>query len=174
MISPEGSSRYLVLGDAVIDREANRVLRDGELTKVEPKVMSLLLYLADRPGELVGKDQILRDVWGVHVVDEALHRAVSLLRTALGDDAKSPRVLQTVPGRGYRLLVRPAVQATAEAASPAASDRRWPRAAAAALAVLVLGFVAGRLSAGRLEPATAPPAPKAGAPTAGAAPLAPR
>jgi transcriptional activator of cad operon len=78
----------------------------GERERLEPKVMDLLFLLASRAPEVVGKEEILQCLWPRMLVGEdTLARAVSKLRKALRDDAKSPRYIETVPKRGYRLLV---------------------------------------------------------------------
>ncbi len=84
---------------------------DGTLTgpagtvHVEPKVMDVLLCLASHAGELVERDRLLAEVWGTRVVsDEPLTRCVAQLRSALGDDRRRPKYIQTVPKRGYRLI----------------------------------------------------------------------
>lgn len=101
-------SRFFVLGEVVADPDRNVLLRHGEIVKLEPRVMALLSYLAANQGRIVGKDELVAKVWGgTHVVDEAVQRAVSILRTALGDDARRPRVIETVPTKGYRLMIEP-------------------------------------------------------------------
>ena len=77
----------------------------GEL-HLEPKVMEVLIYLAERQGEVVRRDDLISDVWhGTFVTDEVLSRAISLLRTSLGDDRMTPYFIQTLPKVGYRLLM---------------------------------------------------------------------
>jgi len=82
------------------------LLKSPEQTKtLEPKVMDVLVFLAERQGEVVSRQQILDAVWREVVVgDEVVSRAVSLLRTELGDDQKTPRYLKTISKRGYRLI----------------------------------------------------------------------
>lgn len=82
------------------------LLKSLEQTKtLEPKVMDVLVFLAERQGEVVSRQQILDAVWREVVVgDEVVSRAVSLLRTELGDDQKNPRYLKTISKRGYRLI----------------------------------------------------------------------
>ena len=82
------------------------LLKSPEQTKtLEPKVMDLLVYLAEKPGEVFSRQQILDAVWREVVVgDEVVSRAVSLLRTELGDDQKNPRYLKTISKRGYCLI----------------------------------------------------------------------
>ena len=95
------------LGPVTVDPVGRRISRAGATTAVEPRIMELLLYLSRRPGQTVSKQELIERVWRAHVVDDAVHRAVSLLRSALGDCATSPAIIETVPRRGYRLLVRP-------------------------------------------------------------------
>jgi TolB-like protein/DNA-binding winged helix-turn-helix (wHTH) protein len=73
---------------------------------LEPKVMQVLVALARRSGETVTRDQLLEEVWSGSVVgDEVLSRAISLLRSALGDERVNPHFIRTVPRRGYELIV---------------------------------------------------------------------
>jgi len=73
---------------------------------LEPKVMEVLVYLAERQDQVVRRDNLINDVWrGTFVSDEVLSRAISLLRTCLGDDRMKPFYIQTLPKVGYRLLM---------------------------------------------------------------------
>lgn len=88
-------------------------------SRVEPKVMDVLWHLAGRPGLVVGKEALLDAVWPeTAVVEGVVARAISRLRSAFGDDARDPRIIQTISKRGYRLLapvsagpVRPGAEA---------------------------------------------------------------
>lgn len=94
------------IGDWQIEPDELVLRRDGiEPRRLEPKVMDLLLCLAEQAPRVVSRDEIFENVWqGRAVVDGALSRAVSLLRRALDDDSKAPRYIETVPRRGYRLV----------------------------------------------------------------------
>ena len=75
----------------------------GEPVDLRPQALDLLCQLAQRPGEVVSKRELLAQVWpGVIVTDDSLVQAVSDARRAIGDDAHT--VIQTVPRRGYRLI----------------------------------------------------------------------
>jgi adenylate cyclase len=93
------------LGEWLVKPHTNSVVGPGGESHVEPKAMQVLAFLAGRPGEVVSKQEILTDVWeGTFVSDEVLPNAIWELRKALGDDAKRPRFIQTLPKKGYRLI----------------------------------------------------------------------
>jgi DNA-binding NarL/FixJ family response regulator len=93
---------------------------------VQPKVMDVLLCLVEHGGELVERDTIVERAWGRPTSEEALTRCISELRHALDDDRGTPRYIQTVPKRGYRLLEAIAFDepASAPSAPPAATTPR--------------------------------------------------
>lgn len=83
----------------------NCLIADGMPTYVEPKVMHVLLCLAERQNEVVTRDELYDLVWADAVVtDEVVTRAISTLRKALGDDFRKPAYIQTLPKVGYRLI----------------------------------------------------------------------
>lgn len=93
---------------------------DGE-QRVEPKVMDLLCLLAAHPGQVLSRERIMAALWpGLVVGDDALARTLSKLRQALGDDAKSPRYVETIAKRGYRLLAE--VEDSGKTAAATAGD----------------------------------------------------
>src|SRR5262249_17356851 len=120
----EGEST-LVVGEWRIDRAANELQRGSEHHRLELKGIEVLIYLARRPGVVVGREELLAAVWpGVVVGDDALTQAIIKLRKALGDDARRPTHIETIAKRGYRLIAPVAVLAppaadSATAASPA-------------------------------------------------------
>lgn len=82
-----------------------RLEDDDDSRRIQPKSMDVLLCLAEASGEVVERDEILRQVWGERAVsDEPLTRCVGELRRALGDARGEPGYIQTIPKRGYRLL----------------------------------------------------------------------
>jgi TolB-like protein/Tfp pilus assembly protein PilF len=73
--------------------------------RIEPRAMDLLCYFAAHPGEVLGREQIIESVWPhTFITDSALQTAVSMLRKAFDDDPRSPRVIETISKRGYRLI----------------------------------------------------------------------
>jgi TolB-like protein/Flp pilus assembly protein TadD len=81
-------------------------LKSGDRNvRVTPKALALLSYLADRPGEIVSKAELFGAVWPeVTVGDAALVTCIQEVRSALGDDARRPRYVETVHRRGYRFI----------------------------------------------------------------------
>jgi DNA-binding winged helix-turn-helix (wHTH) protein len=93
------------IGEWVVEPGLLQIRRGETIRRLEPIGMNLLLHLADRAPEVVARDEIFEVVWeGRAVVDETLSRAISVLRHALEDDARSPRYIETIPTRGYRLI----------------------------------------------------------------------
>lgn len=87
-------------------RVAEGLLADGdEALRLEPRVMAVLDHLVSRRGRPVSTEELVREVWGgVAVTDGAVVRAVAQLRKALGDEARRPRYVRTLPRRGYVLI----------------------------------------------------------------------
>jgi TolB-like protein/DNA-binding winged helix-turn-helix (wHTH) protein/Tfp pilus assembly protein PilF len=118
-----------------IDADRYELRRAGSPVPVEPKVLDLLLHLVRERERLVTKDELLAEVWrGVHVSESTMTRAMSLARAALGDSAQEPRVIETVPGRGYRWKA-PVEVLEAAAAAPARPRPRLVQLAALSIAV---------------------------------------
>lgn len=96
------------LRDHVVHPDLSLIRGPAGEVHVEPKVMAVLQLLASKPEEVVSRAELLDQVWtGTVVTDEAVTRCISELRTALRDDRHAPIYIQTLPKRGYRLLVTP-------------------------------------------------------------------
>ena len=77
--------------------------RGDELVDLSEHQFDVLQQLVSRAGEVVSKDALIEAAWhGVAVTDNSLEQAISALRKALGDSPRKPRLIQTVPRRGYR------------------------------------------------------------------------
>jgi len=115
---------------------------------LEPKVMDVLVLLAERSGEVVSKETITDSVWESRIIAEGtLTNAVAELRQALGDDARAPRFIETIPKRGYRLMVSseplpPADEQPVEQPGQAPGGRRGPLLAGVAVLVAAAGVMA--------------------------------
>ena len=89
----------------VVDVTAHTLSRDGQAQALEPKAFAVLIALLRRPGELLGRDELLDEVWGHrHVTPGVLTRSIAQLRNALEDDVQQPRYIQTQHALGYRFI----------------------------------------------------------------------
>lgn len=131
-------------GPFTLDAQSGELRRAGEVVPLAPQPFRLLCALASRPGELVTREELQQQVWGDGTFvdfDRGLNFCVLQARTALGDDAKQPAFIETLPRRGYRFV--------AAIDSPPAAAARKPRRLAwllgsAALLVVVLAAVLQR------------------------------
>jgi len=96
------------LGSKTIWPQQGRIESPAGTLHLEPRVMDLLVYLAASPGQVVSRDAIIKDVWrGTMVTDDVISRSIYLIRKALSDpgDEDSQQIIQTIPKRGYRLII---------------------------------------------------------------------
>lgn len=99
------SVRSLVTGQVRLDLDDERLFREGRPVKLGYKPFLVMKTLMSAPGVLISKEELLETVWsGAVVTDAVLTTAVKELRSVLGDDARKPRFIETVHGRGYRYL----------------------------------------------------------------------
>ncbi|MCU1270874.1 MAG: hypothetical protein JWN74_2168 [Acidobacteriaceae bacterium] len=117
------------VGTWLVQPSLDAITRNGATIHIEPKVMEVLVCLAQRPGELLSKETLLHTVWpDTFVTDDVLTRCISELRRVFEDDAREPRVIQTIPKRGYRLLTRvPLANGAPAASNLTAGDERADR-----------------------------------------------
>jgi len=91
--------------DFVVDPQANLLIKKGREKRIESKAMSLLILLASEAGKVITRKQLLTSIWpNVVVGDEVISQLVYSLRNALGDDAKNPQYIETIPKKGYRFI----------------------------------------------------------------------
>jgi TolB-like protein/DNA-binding winged helix-turn-helix (wHTH) protein/Tfp pilus assembly protein PilF len=149
------------LGEWLVSPSVNLISKNGDGTRVEPKAMQVLLYLSEHPG-VVTKEQLISAVWpDVFVTDDVLPGCVSALRKALQDNARQPRIIETIHKSGYRLLVSvEPVSANGHAPSGAllAPASFWQRVLAHRIRFLAAAVVLGALAfvaVSRFSPHTA-------------------
>jgi TolB-like protein/DNA-binding winged helix-turn-helix (wHTH) protein/Tfp pilus assembly protein PilF len=100
-------SGVIVFDDIEIDVDGRRLMVDGKDVALEPKTFAVLALLASNPGKTLTHDDILDAVWGHrHVTQNVLHRAIALLRQALGGRSPQRQYIHTVHGVGYRFDAR--------------------------------------------------------------------
>jgi TolB-like protein/DNA-binding winged helix-turn-helix (wHTH) protein/Tfp pilus assembly protein PilF len=101
-------------------------LRTGELWRwgrpvhLSPQPLKLLVLLLDHPGQLLTREEIQQQIWGNETFvdfEHGLNFAIKKIRDALGDDAETPRYIETLPRRGYRFIA-PVEWVRAAAAQP--------------------------------------------------------
>jgi len=90
-----------------LDVRAGELRRNGHRVALQPQPLEILRALIERPGQVVTREELRRRLWnnGAYVdFDRSLNKAIGKLRDALGDDADSPRYIETLPRHGYRFI----------------------------------------------------------------------
>lgn len=100
----DASPQPFRIDDRVVRPALNEIEGPGGVERVSPRAMDLLVALAARPDGMASKQELLDAVWtDLFVGDEVLSTAIWELRKAMGDDARTPRFIRTIPRRGDRL-----------------------------------------------------------------------
>ncbi len=121
MTAARSASNPFTVGGWYVEPSLNRITRNGESSTLRPQVIDVLVYFADRPGEVVTIDDLLEDVWKGRVVSEgSVYNCVSELRQALEDTDDTSPLFETIPKKGYRLAARVAAH------RPHVSPRQQP------------------------------------------------
>jgi DNA-binding winged helix-turn-helix (wHTH) protein/Tol biopolymer transport system component len=98
-------AQKLHIGDKVICWRSGQLIGQDKTVKLEPRTLAFLYYLCQYPQQLISREQLLASVWEDRFVsDDAIRGVVKKLREALGDNAKSPTYIKTVPLKGYMLI----------------------------------------------------------------------
>ena len=95
-------------GKFEVDLQTGELRRQGFKVKLQQQPFQILLMLLVRPGEVVTRDELQKELWPADTFvdfERGLNRAINKLREALLDDADNPRFIETLPRRGYRFLV---------------------------------------------------------------------
>jgi transcriptional activator of cad operon len=162
----------LIVGEWLVDPTSGEISREGQTTRLEVRAMRLLLCLVERPGEVVSIDELLNRGWGEVVVSsDSVYQAMTSLRRQLGDAAKQPTYIETVPRLGYRLVAKvrrlpgsqesqPAHRSEAQAGSsaPGASRVRAGLAVAIAAGVCLALAILSLLHSGNSSVSASPQA----------------
>lgn len=145
-MQPTGPRENYEFGDFRLDtRQRLLTLKaDGRVLPLVSRAFDTLLYLVERPGELVGKAELLKAVWPDTVVEENnLSQSIAAIRKVLGERAGEHKYIVTIPGRGFRFVAPlgealPAVPAT----RTPVGWRPWAMFAAAGAALIAAVLVA--------------------------------
>jgi DNA-binding winged helix-turn-helix (wHTH) protein len=101
----QGQIRRFLFGPFTLDPVSVELRRGTEIVPLRPRCYDLLSFFLANGGRLISKDELLREVWRGVIVDEGtINRTVTALRSALDDDAGSPRYIETVSRRGYKFI----------------------------------------------------------------------
>src|SRR6266508_5640388 len=112
--------RIYRFADFTLDTSEHRLLRGREEIYLPPKTFETLLYLVDRHGHLVTKNELLDTLWAdAFVTENALTRCIKEVRGALNDDAHQPCYIRTFPRIGYKFIAE-----VEEVSPPPPSDNR--------------------------------------------------
>ena len=114
MEAPSNRRSRLSFGLFEADLSSGELYKSGLRVHLQDKSFRILSMLLERPGEVVTRDEVKKQLWpgGTFVdFDQGLDTALKKLRYALGDSAQSPTFIETIPRRGYRFI------------APVASDR---------------------------------------------------
>src|SRR5262245_7367399 len=99
------SASTVTFGPYRLDPSGPRLWKGEGSVALQPRPLAVLCYLAARPGAVVARDELIRTLWtGTYVTRAVLKVAVRAVREALGDDAESPRYIETVGREGYRFI----------------------------------------------------------------------
>lgn len=94
----------LIFGPFCVEA-AKRLWRGDQLVEIRPRPLAMLRYLAERPNQLVTKEELLQRLWpGIYVTKTVLKVCMSEIRQALADDASRPQFIQTIGTEGYRFI----------------------------------------------------------------------
>jgi len=121
---PLGTSAAAITFDSFrLDLRAGRLIRGSQVIPLRPKTWALLHYLAERPGVLLSKNDLLDALWpSLAVTESVLSKSIGELRVALGDNFKTPRLIETVQRRGFRFIA----PISAQVQSPAPGGQPLP------------------------------------------------
>jgi DNA-binding winged helix-turn-helix (wHTH) protein len=113
-----------------LDLEAEQLLKNGRIIRIQPQPFRLLRLLTNRPGTLVTREEIQAALWPNDTFvdfEQGVNFALKQVREALGDRAEASVYVQTVPKRGYRFLA-PVTTSSPQAEQGELSDPRLQKA----------------------------------------------
>ncbi|HJP91732.1 MAG TPA: tetratricopeptide repeat protein [Pyrinomonadaceae bacterium] len=101
----EVSSKVYEFNGFRLEADQRRLLYQGKTVPLKPKILDLLLFLVEMRGQLVVKEDLMKEIWPDTIVEENnITVSMSILRKTLGDDGVNNQFIETVPRRGYRFL----------------------------------------------------------------------
>jgi DNA-binding winged helix-turn-helix (wHTH) protein len=107
--APPSGPRFTRFGPFQVDQQRQEVTKNGSRLKLQGKVYQVLVALLDKPGEVVTREELRQRLWpaDTHVnYDANVNTTVNKLRQALGDSTEKPLYIETIPRKGYCLVIR--------------------------------------------------------------------
>ena len=104
---PVGEKHTFRFGPFELDTQCGQLRKDGVGLKLQGQPIQVLEILLEKPGQLVTREEIRQRLWTSDTFvdfDHSLNTAVKKLRQTLGDEADTPRYIETLPKRGYRFI----------------------------------------------------------------------
>lgn len=133
------AAHLLSFEDVEFDARALELRKRGVKIKLEGQPLRILALLVERPGELVSREELRRQLWPGHTIvdfEHSINAAMKRLREALGDSAQTPHFIETLPRRGYR-FIQP-VKSVEQQLAPQPKAKRYAWYAGALTLVLVV------------------------------------
>src|SRR6266567_3391609 len=107
MASSSASVEVVRFNEFEANLRSRELRREGVSVRLPDQSFEVLAMLLERPGELLGREEIRKRLWAADTFvdfDHGLNNAVNRLRDAMGDSADAPRFVETMPRRGYRFI----------------------------------------------------------------------
>ena len=123
--TPLSSGRYIRLGPFQIDQQRQEITKNGEKLRLQGKVYRVLMTLLEKPGEVVTREELRQRLWPAETYvnyDANVNTTVNKLRLALGDSSDKPIYIETIPRKGYCLLVQPEISSTPKLVAASISE----------------------------------------------------
>ena len=122
MVEASDLSTGFRIGDYVVNPLQGRISSPDGDTHVQPKIIDVLICLAQAAGDVVSREDLHSQVWGnVIVTDDALNRCISELRRVFAEKRRKLKYIETVPKRGYRLIAQ--LELTPDHPEPASAEQ---------------------------------------------------
>lgn len=166
MDAPTDKARILRFGVFEVDVRAGELRKNGLKIKLQEKPFQILVLLLNRPGDVVTREELQKQLWASDTFvdfEHGVNTALTKLRHALGDDPNTPRFIETLPRRGYRFIGSingrteiPAAPSEPDAPMEQARSRRFFRRAIVPAAALTLVAAAAVWKLDLLRPHSPP------------------
>jgi TolB-like protein/DNA-binding winged helix-turn-helix (wHTH) protein/Flp pilus assembly protein TadD len=145
--APSPGDGVLHFGVFELDLHSGELCKSGHKTALRPQAVKILALLISRPAQLVTREELKDEIWGPDTFvdfEHGLNLCIRQIRAALGDDANTPRFIETLPRRGYRFIAPVEANSKSAATSALVAPSRsrfawWPAVAFLGL-LLIIGI----------------------------------